>query len=128
MGPVANAGVEDGTDVGIAADFGVEGVDEGVDLGLGEGVFCESSLPRFDYCFLSLRNRALDAAAPMSADTSKVSVEGSGIGCANVSALPGKKKPSPAATSKLRVPINLLATGMSGKLLASNKLNGTGEG
>lgn len=39
MGPVADNGVEDGADVGVEADFGVEGVDEGADLGFGDFLF-----------------------------------------------------------------------------------------
>ena len=36
VGPVADDGVEDGADVGVETDFGVEGVDEGADLLFGD--------------------------------------------------------------------------------------------
>ena len=36
MRPVVDDGVEDGADVGVEADSGVEGVDEGADLGFGD--------------------------------------------------------------------------------------------
>jgi len=39
IGPVADDGVEDGADFGVDADLGVEGVDEGADLGFGNFLF-----------------------------------------------------------------------------------------
>lgn len=39
MGPVVDDGVEDGTDVGVEADFVVEAIDEGADLWFGDLLF-----------------------------------------------------------------------------------------
>ena len=36
MGPIADNGIEDGADLGVFADFGVEGVDQDADFGFGD--------------------------------------------------------------------------------------------